>query len=228
MRRPHSRPAIAPVSSAAATMPTVFAAAGKRAMVFGRSCARDRCGAAPRAAGARQEAAASAADAAGAIARRRDGAGGGGELSDRAGQGAAVVAGWLSRAERAIDNALLLTPPSTLRALECGISPGAASERDGIESLSRALSFVMPGLDPGIHDFFFCGDQDLDGRVKPGHDGGKSCGTFTPASPAPASRPRPAPSASLPRYPDASAPCRNWWSRRCCSSARTSTPPRSP
>jgi len=28
----------------------------------------------------------------------------------------------------------------------------------------------MPGLVPGIHDFLFLG-QDVDGRVKPGHDG---------------------------------------------------------
>jgi len=27
----------------------------------------------------------------------------------------------------------------------------------------------MPGLDPGIHAFLSCG-QDVDGRVKPGHD----------------------------------------------------------
>ena len=43
---------------------------------------------------------------------------------------------------------------------------------------------------------------------------------LTPASPVPVSRPRRAPSAWLPRYRGASAPCRNWWSRRCCSSAR--------
>ena len=29
---------------------------------------------------------------------------------------------------------------------------------------------VMPGLDPGIHVFFCCGKEDVDGRVKPGHD----------------------------------------------------------
>jgi hypothetical protein len=28
----------------------------------------------------------------------------------------------------------------------------------------------MPGLDPGIHAFLAC-RQDVDGRVKPGHDG---------------------------------------------------------
>jgi len=30
----------------------------------------------------------------------------------------------------------------------------------------------MPGLDPGIHAFSCCG-QDVDGRVKPGHDEGE-------------------------------------------------------
>jgi hypothetical protein len=29
----------------------------------------------------------------------------------------------------------------------------------------------MPGLDPGIHDFLFLRAKDVDGRVKPGHDG---------------------------------------------------------
>jgi hypothetical protein len=28
---------------------------------------------------------------------------------------------------------------------------------------------VMPGLDPGIHDFFV--QEDVDGRDEPGHDG---------------------------------------------------------
>ena len=32
------------------------------------------------------------------------------------------------------------------------------------------LSFVMPGLVPGIHAFA-CIKQDVDGRDKPGHDG---------------------------------------------------------
>jgi hypothetical protein len=31
----------------------------------------------------------------------------------------------------------------------------------------------MPGLDPGIHAFGRFGKQDVDGRVKPGHDGEK-------------------------------------------------------
>ena len=29
----------------------------------------------------------------------------------------------------------------------------------------------MPGLVPGIHVFAHIGKQDVDGRVKPGHDG---------------------------------------------------------
>jgi hypothetical protein len=29
---------------------------------------------------------------------------------------------------------------------------------------------VMPGLVPGIHVFQQCSKQDVDGRVKPGHD----------------------------------------------------------
>jgi hypothetical protein len=29
----------------------------------------------------------------------------------------------------------------------------------------------MPGLVPGIHVFSQRGDKDVDGRVKPGHDG---------------------------------------------------------
>jgi hypothetical protein len=34
----------------------------------------------------------------------------------------------------------------------------------------RDLSFVMPGLVPGIHVFLTRGDRDVDGRDKPGHD----------------------------------------------------------
>ena len=30
--------------------------------------------------------------------------------------------------------------------------------------------FVMPGLVPGIHVFLTDSKQDVDGRVKPGHD----------------------------------------------------------
>src|SRR4029077_149502 len=93
----------------------------------------------------RQEAAASAAGAGGAFARRRDGAAGGGELSDRAGYGVQLVDGrllqggrrnrWRDAADAALDAA---------RA-GGGISPGAASECDRIESMSAALSLVMPG-----------------------------------------------------------------------------------
>lgn len=35
------------------------------------------------------------------------------------------------------------------------------------------LEIVMPGLDPGIHDFPSDGDKRVDGRVKPGHDVGE-------------------------------------------------------
>ena len=35
------------------------------------------------------------------------------------------------------------------------------------------LEIVMPGLDPGIHDFPSDGDKCVDGRVKPGHDVGE-------------------------------------------------------
>jgi hypothetical protein len=38
----------------------------------------------------------------------------------------------------------------------------------------RALS-VMAGLDPAIHDFLFC-EEDVDARVKPGHDERKNRG----------------------------------------------------
>jgi hypothetical protein len=33
------------------------------------------------------------------------------------------------------------------------------------------LSFVMPGLVPGIHVLKICKFKDVDGRDKPGHDG---------------------------------------------------------
>jgi hypothetical protein len=32
------------------------------------------------------------------------------------------------------------------------------------------IVFVMPGLVPGIHVFFPTSKEDVDGRVKPGHD----------------------------------------------------------
>ena len=34
----------------------------------------------------------------------------------------------------------------------------------------RAPKFVVPGLDPGIYVFLTLLQQDVDGRVKPGHD----------------------------------------------------------
>ena len=37
----------------------------------------------------------------------------------------------------------------------------------------RNLSLVMPALVAGIHVFFGASDQDVDGRDKPGHDGGR-------------------------------------------------------
>jgi hypothetical protein len=39
-----------------------------------------------------------------------------------------------------------------------------------LNEIVRMLNVVMPGLDPGIH-VFDDGTQDVDGRVKPGHDG---------------------------------------------------------
>jgi hypothetical protein len=35
----------------------------------------------------------------------------------------------------------------------------------------QALYFVMPGLVPGIHVLLLAHVKDVDGRVKPGHDG---------------------------------------------------------
>jgi hypothetical protein len=38
----------------------------------------------------------------------------------------------------------------------------------------------MPGLVPGIHDFIATCEEDVDGRVKPGHDdGGNQASLFT-------------------------------------------------
>jgi hypothetical protein len=39
----------------------------------------------------------------------------------------------------------------------------------------------MPGLVPGIHVFLCFGSRDVDGRVKPGHDGSGGAAGFTPA-----------------------------------------------
>ena len=58
------------------------------------------------------------------IARRRDGAAGRGEFSDPARQGAAMVDGWLQQEQKPqIENAMVLTPPSTLRAMSAGYQP---------------------------------------------------------------------------------------------------------
>ncbi len=45
----------------------------------------------------------------------------------------------------------------------------------------RTTLLVMPGLDPGIHDLL-AGVKDVDGRVKPGHDGKRvgSCAVTHP------------------------------------------------
>ena len=124
-RRPRSRPATGPVSSAAATMPTVFARRGRRAMAL-RTFARARW--MPCCIGERLERGKKRLHPlpmpVSAIARWRDGAAGRGEFSDPAGQGAAMVDGWLSaRRTAALDDAMLLTPPSTLRALGAGYRP---------------------------------------------------------------------------------------------------------
>jgi hypothetical protein len=37
---------------------------------------------------------------------------------------------------------------------------------------ARFPAIVMAGLDPAIHVFFAAGKQDVDARVKPGHDEG--------------------------------------------------------
>ena len=71
----------------------------------------------------RQEAA-SAADEDRKAARRHDGAGRRRQFSDRRGQGAEVVAGRLhAGATRSLENAMLLTPPSTVRAFAAGYRP---------------------------------------------------------------------------------------------------------
>jgi hypothetical protein len=48
-----------------------------------------------------------------------------------------------------------------------GSSPGALFET----ALRASFYAVMPGLVPGIHVFAACRKEDVDGRVKPGHDG---------------------------------------------------------
>ncbi len=59
----------------------------------------------------------------GAMVQERDG-----ELPDRAGQGAAWSPAGYREAPSSIEDAMLLTPPSTLRALAAGYRAGAASE----------------------------------------------------------------------------------------------------
>ncbi len=81
-----------------------------------------------RAARSRQEAAASAADAGGATARRRDGAGGRGKFSDRAGQGAAMVDGWLSRGRWRDRRRDAADAAVDVARAGCRISAGAASK----------------------------------------------------------------------------------------------------
>jgi hypothetical protein len=44
---------------------------------------------------------------------------------------------------------------------------------DELIVVTRVLSFVMPGLDPGIHVFLSVVPKNADGRVKPGHDEGE-------------------------------------------------------
>ena len=68
--------------------------------------------------------------AAGQAARWRDGAGGDGELSDRAGQPLRWTLAGYRKVEARSGTPMLITPPSTLRALASGISAGAASERE--------------------------------------------------------------------------------------------------
>jgi hypothetical protein len=43
----------------------------------------------------------------------------------------------------------------------------------------HALTFVMPGLAPGIHVLLSRTPKDVDGRDKPGHDGGENEGAAT-------------------------------------------------
>ena len=37
--------------------------------------------------------------------------------------------------------------------------------------MAAPLTFVVPGLVPGIHVLGYFGKKDVDGRDKPGHDG---------------------------------------------------------
>src|SRR5216683_234438 len=91
--------------------------------------ARHGCRAASRAARSWQEAAASAADGAGEFARRGDGASGRGKLPDRAGQGAQLVAGGLSRGDGVAQGRHAADTAFNPARIRRRLSPGAASER---------------------------------------------------------------------------------------------------
>jgi hypothetical protein len=253
-RRGHraSPPGTARASSAAATTPTGFARRGNRATAQRSSRARDRRRAASRAARSGKKRLHPAADAAARIARRRDGAGGRRELSDRAGQGAAVVAGRLSRGAHApLESAMLLTPPSTLRALRRDIAR-AASERAfeasllkrsgpfsstlirdsrSVQSrticrqrcskgpLARRLSCPGRGLRRSIdkRELFAAirasWQRRRDQQRQNDRRGQVTTALFAAAAPAPA----PSAISLASAICAASAPCRNWWWRRCCS-----------
>jgi hypothetical protein len=51
------------------------------------------------------------------------------------------------------------------------VKPFSVHPGDPILDLTANPSFVMPGLVPGIHVLPSSTPQDVDGRVKPGHDG---------------------------------------------------------
>ena len=136
----------------------------------------------------RQETIARAAGAAGKIARRHDGFERRGELPDRAGTGAAMVAGGLSGAVSAAQGRQAADTAFDGSCVQRGISAGAASECE-----ARSLPHKGPQAGRGRAEI---------AEIAP-----------TPASAAPTSRRRRAPSAWLRRCRGASAPCRNWWSR---------------
>ena len=149
------------------------------------------------------------------------------------------------KAEAHIDDAMLLTPPSTLRALAAGyrpvLHPSAASASAACHrrACGSAASIATPAAardsaSPGIHAFAVAREQGLALRRRRAARHARHAATsdernnLIPTAAAPASRRRRAPSVWLPRYRAASAPCRNWWWRRCCSSARISRRRRSP
>src|SRR5215475_11010140 len=65
-------------------------------------------------------------------------------------------------------NSILSISPSSIAAMRTLRAKGEAGEKVSFMGGSL-IFFVMPGLVPGIHDFLL-GPQDVDGRVKPGHD----------------------------------------------------------